>query len=505
MSAAQGFHIVAVPPNEWGHMRPMIAFLSRLLALDSHLTVTLIVAESTVERSHLELSTQLASESVTASDVRMKIVSVPVTMFWPAEQYLPQLKKVYAQVVDEKQPDLALVESMLHPFFDFARSIAKKSFKIACWLPVALPSWSSIAPICYIRDDPEGYVKEVEDIMKAEGTSYMESSNKAYFQRINGRRISIPGFPEMSDYEGFPQEPPVIIPVAMVVDWVFGFRDADVLVTTTAHALEKQGLEAFSHWLKDHPKGARILSVGPLTSKRIPEVAEKERLQADESGLTLFLDKWVERKGNKSVLYICFGSVLQPADPEMLYAVFRVLLELNIPFVVVMNSSAEASVPPDLAHTMKESGLTFISPWAPQQYVLSHPAVGWFLSHCGINGTLESLSLGVPMICWPLFADQPVLSILVTQVYGCGYELTEVRRGFGLKYRASTGKTPTGKIEDIIGEAKEVFTRAFFDEKEREKVTANVDQMANSLNAAWDRGGDARNNALELLEFMRRK
>ncbi|THH15936.1 hypothetical protein EW146_g4624 [Bondarzewia mesenterica] len=511
MSEVQGFHIVAVPPNEWGHMRPMIAFLSRMLALDPSLTVVLIVAESAVERSQLELSTQLASEGIETADVRLKIVSVPITVFWPAEKYLPSLKKVYAQVIEDRQPDLALFESMIHPFYDFARSMAKKPLKIACWLPVALPSFSSIAPICYIRDDPQGYVNQVEELMKTEGTSYMEASNQAspassaYLQHINGRRIRIPGFPEMSDYEGFPQEPPVLLPVAMVVDWLFGIRDADVLVTTTAQALERLGLEAFSHWLKDQPKAARILSVGPLTSQRTPEVVRKEKEQADATGLSSFLDRMVQEKGDKSVLYICFGSVLLPADPEMLYAVLRVLLELGVPYVMVMSDAAVASLPPDLALATKQSGLTFVCPWAPQQYTLAHPAIGWFLSHCGLNGTLESLCLGVPMICWPLFADQPVLSILVSQVYGCGYELTEVRRGFGLKYRASTGKTPTGEIEEVVKEAKEVFQKAFFDKDERAKIDTNVDRMANTLNAAWDKGGEAREDALALLDFMSRE
>lgn len=90
----------------------------------------------------------------------------------------------------------------------------------------------------------------------------------------------------------------------MVVDWVFGIRDADVLVTTTAQALERLGLEAFSRWLKNQPKAAEILSVGPLTSKRIPEVVKQEKEQADATGLSAFLDKMVKQKGLKSVIYV---------------------------------------------------------------------------------------------------------------------------------------------------------------------------------------------------------
>ncbi|CAK9183982.1 unnamed protein product [Ilex paraguariensis] len=46
--------------------------------------------------------------------------------------------------------------------------------------------------------------------------------------------------------------------------------------------------------------------------------------------------------------------------------------------------------------------------------------MGGFLSHCGWNSCMESISMGVPMATWPMHSDQPSNALLITKVLKVG-------------------------------------------------------------------------------------
>nr|CAB3449600.1 unnamed protein product [Digitaria exilis] len=86
-----------------------------------------------------------------------------------------------------------------------------------------------------------------------------------------------------------------------------------------------------------------------------------------------------------------------------------------------------AALPP--AFVPEAAGRCYLTSWCPQEKVLKHPAVGCFLTHSGWNSTCESLADGVPMACWPVFADQYTNCRYACEAWGVGVRLdAEVRR-----------------------------------------------------------------------------
>ncbi|GLU05948.1 hypothetical protein SLE2022_230200 [Rubroshorea leprosula] len=62
----------------------------------------------------------------------------------------------------------------------------------------------------------------------------------------------------------------------------------------------------------------------------------------------------------------------------------------------------------------RTKGVGLVVPsWAPQAQILSHGSTGGFVTHCGWNSTLESIVHGVPLIAWPLYAEQRMNAVLL--------------------------------------------------------------------------------------------
>ncbi|PWA13724.1 UDP-glucuronosyl/UDP-glucosyltransferase [Artemisia annua] len=117
--------------------------------------------------------------------------------------------------------------------------------------------------------------------------------------------------------------------------------------------------------------------------------------------------KWLDSQATSSVVYVSFGSITVMTK-QLLVEFCWGLAKSNYPFLWIIRPDLvigdSAMLPPEFVKETSERGL--LVGWCPQEQVLSHPSIGGFLTHSGWNSTLESISNGIPMICWPFFADQ---------------------------------------------------------------------------------------------------
>ncbi|XP_048131865.1 linamarin synthase 1-like [Rhodamnia argentea] len=140
--------------------------------------------------------------------------------------------------------------------------------------------------------------------------------------------------------------------------------------------------------------------------------------------------KWLDQREAESVVYVNYGSVTVMTEEHLREFAWG-LANSKHPFLwvvrpdVVMGDST--ILPQEFLEEVKDRG--FLTSWCPQDRVLSHGSIGAFLTHCGWNSTLEGICEGVPLICWPFFAEQQTNCRYACTDWGIGMEANqEVRR-----------------------------------------------------------------------------
>ncbi|GJJ12804.1 hypothetical protein Clacol_007049 [Clathrus columnatus] len=192
----------------------------------------------------------------------------------------------------------------------------------------------------------------------------------------------------------------------------------------------------------------------------------------------------------------CFGSAYWPLN-EAPWKVFEVIHERQIPMILVHDNS-RPPIPDSLRAKLESSDTILISAWAPQNAILAHKATAWFITHCGQNSVLESLSHGMPMIAWPIELDQTTNAMYIGDLkHQVGYELLEVLERDESK-PLRRGYTPRGTLDAVEKEIRIVLQNAFgLDGAEKRR---NAEIFKEKISHLWDKDGDAR---LELRRFVK--
>ncbi|XP_065870530.1 7-deoxyloganetic acid glucosyltransferase-like [Euphorbia lathyris] len=249
---------------------------------------------------------------------------------------------------------------------------------------------------------------------------------------------------------------------------------AEALILNTFEDLEGPIL---SQICKECPK---IHAIGPLhellkTKTQESYQSSNSLRQVDRTCIT-----WLNTQPLQSVLYISFGSITM-VTKDQLMEFWHGIVSSKKQFLWVIRADSISNmedIPEQFQEGPKENG--YVVKWAPQEEVLAHKAIGGFLTHSGWNSTLESIVAGVPMICWPFFADQQVNSRFVSEVWKLGLDMKDV----------CDRQIVEKMVNDLMVDRREVFV----------KEAARMTELARKSVAE---GGSSSSNLNHLIQDIR--
>lgn len=264
---------------------------------------------------------------------------------------------------------------------------------------------------------------------------------------------------------------------------------ADGVVVNTFDDIEAVYVESYQKMI-----GKKVWTVGPLClcNRDAAHMAARGNKAAMDDKQCL---RWLDSMAPTSVIYVSFGSLVT-AGVEQIVEIGMALEGAGFPFVWAIKAGDRSAK--EVERWLAESGLEertkgrglVIRGWAPQIMILSHPAVGGLLTHCGWNSTLEGICSGLPMVTWPHFGDQHMNQKVVVEVLRIGLAL-----GGG---SAKWGNEDSGTVvrrEEIEKAVRELMGGG----EEAEGRRARARELGEKAKRAMEEGGSSYQNLSTLI------
>lgn len=174
-------------------------------------------------------------------------------------------------------------------------------------------------------------------------------------------------------------------------------RRSDVVLFRSCVEFEPEWFDVVRDFYDNKP----VLALGFLPPQLVSTNDEEEWRQ---------IEGWLEDKRVDSVVYVALGTEATLSQDEL--AGLALGLERSgLPFFWVFRKPPGSTLdqlemlPDGFVDRVMDRGRVYVD-WAPQARILSHPAIGGFLTHCGWNSVIEGLSYGRVLILFPVMNDQ---------------------------------------------------------------------------------------------------
>nr|GLL43606.1 beta-D-glucosyl crocetin beta-1,6-glucosyltransferase-like [Ipomoea trifida] len=198
-----------------------------------------------------------------------------------------------------------------------------------------------------------------------------------------------------------------------------GFKSIEqshkIMFINSCREMEGKYVDYLSHLTKKE-----VMAIGPLIRPTTDEEDHADIVQ------------WLQDKDESSCVLASFGSEYSMSRTDMEEIAFG--LEISgvnfiwaVKFPAGVDTAVEEAVPEGYLERVKGRGIV-VKGWVPQAKILADKKICGFLSHCGWNSLLESLTFGVPIIALPLHLDQPGNARLVEEI-GVGVEAMKGENG----------------------------------------------------------------------------
>lgn len=242
----------------------------------------------------------------------------------------------------------------------------------------------------------------------AQGICRVVGENRTLFG-ANGEDelIQVPDFPWIkvtkNDFERVFLDEPKGAHFEFVAKCGIATDKSYAILVNSLYEIESKFLE---YWNSKYQPKAWLIGPLCLAEKPIPKTTKKPAWM-----------EWLDRKRveGKPVLYVAFGSQAEISDEQLKEIVIGLeKSEVDFLWALRIKPEQEDHVMQGFEEKVKGRGLV-VKGWIGQREVLEHGSVRGFLSHCGWNSVIESICAGVPILAWPMMAEQHLNARMVTE------------------------------------------------------------------------------------------
>lgn len=247
---------------------------------------------------------------------------------------------------------------------------------------------------------------------------------------------------------------------------------SDGSIYNTSRAIESPYLEL----IEKIDSNKKLWALGPFNPLTIEMKDSKGRHSCME---------WLDKQEPNSVIYVSFGTTTTFKE-EQIEQIAIGLEQSKKKFIWVLRDADKGDIfdrnedkRDELAKGFEERvegmGLV-VRDWAPQLEILNHSSTGGFMSHCGWNSSLESISMGVAIAAWPMHSDQPRNCAFITQVLKVGLVVKDWDK----------------RDELVIGSDIENAVRRLMETKEGDEMRERAMKLKNDIGMSMEEGGVCR-------------